>query len=169
MRWKDLDHLDTLAYKELKRLAASIRHSFPNSPLHPSTIVQEVWLKLANTSQMEPESALEFKCRAAKAMRQILVDAARRRSARKRGGEIFFVSFDDSLSVPCDREVVALDDALEALALLNPRQASMVELRFFSGLSIAETAAFLKVAEKTIERDWRAARAWLAVQIRLEH
>jgi RNA polymerase sigma factor (TIGR02999 family) len=167
-RWKELEHIDNLAYEELRRLAASVRHSFPNSPLSPSTIVQEVWMKLVKSSNPEPQSELEFKCRAAKAMRNILVDAARRRGAKKRGGDISFALFDDSRSAPCHREVVALDDALKDLALAEPRQASIVELRFFGGLDVAETANLLKVSKSAIERDWRAAKAWLKVQIRRE-
>lgn len=105
-------------------------------------------------------------------MRQVLIEAARRRQAEKRGGKgAVFVTFDEALETPVstDDELLALDGALEELARLNPRQAQMVEGRFFGGLDVAETAQLLDVSEATVLRDWRAARAWLAVQLRGTH
>lgn len=103
-------------------------------------------------------------------MRQVLVDEARRRSARKRGGagEPLLVEFADSAGqiASCDAELLALDAALDELFRLNPRQAEMVEKRFFGGLSVSETAELLGVSESVIDRDWRAAKAWLAGKIR---
>jgi RNA polymerase sigma factor (TIGR02999 family) len=103
-------------------------------------------------------------------MRQVLVDEARRRGAQKRGGhgEVVFVNFGDSPTemVSCDSELLALDAALEELSQLNARQAEMVEKRFFGGLSVTETAKLLGVSESSIDRDWRAAKAWLASRIR---
>ena len=101
-------------------------------------------------------------------MRQVLIEAARRRKADKRGGGALAITFDDGLqqSTTCDDELLALDEALGQLARLEPRQAEMVESRFFGGLDVSETAQLLQVSEATILRDWRAARAWLARELR---
>jgi RNA polymerase sigma factor (TIGR02999 family) len=163
-----LDVLFSAAYEELRRLASAVRRSDRNATLSPTTLVNEAWLKLAG-SAVAAESRLNFKRIAARAMRQVLVEAARRRYAAKRGGrDVAFVTFDESLDVPvaCGREMMALDDALERLARVNPRQALMIESRFFGGFDLAETAALLNVSEATILRDWRAARAWLAGELR---
>jgi RNA polymerase sigma factor (TIGR02999 family) len=111
---------------------------------------------------------LHFKRIAARAMRQVLVEAARRRNADKRGGaHANFVTFDESQAViACEREVLELDHALDQLASMEPRQAMMVESRFFGGLEVAEIAQLLDVSEATILRDWRAAKAWLAHTLR---
>jgi RNA polymerase sigma factor (TIGR02999 family) len=112
---------------------------------------------------------LHFKRIAARAMRQLLVEAARRRNADKRGGGAeMTVSFDDALNKApsSEEEVLALNNALDALAEMNPRQAVMVESRFFGGLEIPEAAQMLGVSEATVLRDWRAAKAWLANQLR---
>jgi RNA polymerase sigma factor (TIGR02999 family) len=161
-----LDNLFSLAYEELRHLAASVKHSGPNSVVSTSTLVNEAWLKLMNASKLELNSRLHFMCIAAKAMRQIVVDAARRRSASKRAG--LFVTFDEALglAISRNRDVVALDAALDELARLNPRQARAVELRFFGGLSVAEIVDALGVSERTVDRDWRVARAWLESEIR---
>jgi RNA polymerase sigma factor (TIGR02999 family) len=102
-------------------------------------------------------------------MRQVLVDEARRRNARKRGGagEAVFFTLDDSAEqmASCDEELIALDHALDELTKVSPRQAQMVEHRFFAGLNVTETASLLGVSESVVERDWRAAKAWLASQI----
>ena len=100
-------------------------------------------------------------------MRQVLVEAARRRTAHKRGDGRAWVTFDESLeALPADTDdLLALDEALEGLAQQSPRQAMMVECRFFGGLDIPETAALLEVSEATVLRDWRAARAWLALEL----
>jgi RNA polymerase sigma-70 factor, ECF subfamily len=163
-----LDHLFSAAYEELRRLAASVKRSDPNASLTPSTLVNEAWLKLAGSPQLASTSPLHFKRIAARAMRQVLIEAARRRQAEKRGGSnAVFVTFDEALEAPMTtgEELLVLDDALDALAKLNPRQAMMVEGRFFGGLDVAETAELLEVSEATVLRDWRAAKAWLAVQL----
>jgi RNA polymerase sigma factor (TIGR02999 family) len=130
-----------------------------------STLINEAWLKLVNSSKLELESKLHFTCVAAKAMRQIVVDIARRRGASKRAA--LFVTFDEALgvSVSRNRDVIALDAALDELARLNPRQARAVELRFFGGLNVTEMVNVLGVSESTIDRDWRVARAWLEAEI----
>jgi RNA polymerase sigma factor (TIGR02999 family) len=163
-----LDNLFSLAYEELRRLASSVRRGDPSATITPTALVNEAWLKLANSPQVANTSPLHFKRVAARAMRQVLVDAARRRNAGKRGAGIARVVFDetiDSAQSTAD-DVLALDAALAKLSKLNPRQATMVEHRFFGGLSVAETAESLDVSEATILRDWRAAKAFLAREIR---
>jgi RNA polymerase sigma factor (TIGR02999 family) len=158
---RTLDTLFSATYEELRRLASAVKRSDANATLSPTTLVNEAWLKLASSPEFASQSRLHFKRIAARAMRQILIEAARRRSAQKRGGrEVVFVAFGDSSDqiASCDEELIALDAALEELARLNPRQATMIESRFFGGLDIAETAALLEVSEATILRDWRAAK-----------
>jgi RNA polymerase sigma factor (TIGR02999 family) len=103
-------------------------------------------------------------------MRQVLIEAARRRKADKRGGDAAFVTFEDSMgdSATAADELLALDAALDDLARVSPRQATMVEARFFGGFDLQETAALLDVSEATIQRDWRAARAWLASELTMQ-
>lgn len=165
-----LDELFSLAYEELRRLASSVRRSDPNATLSPTALVNEAWLKLANSPGIASTSRLHFKRIAARAMRQLLIEAARRRKAHKRGGdgEFAVVTFDESIdqTASCGDDLLALDTALEELARIHPRQAMMVESRFFGGLDITETAVLLDVSEATILRDWRAAKAWLAHELR---
>jgi len=165
---RTLDTLFSVTYEELRRLASSVKRADANATLSPTTLVNEAWLKLAGSPEFASQSRLHFKRIAAQAMRQILIDAARRRSAQKRGGpDVIFVAFGDSSDqIASCEELIALDAALEELARLNPRQAMMIESRFFGGLDIAETAALLEVSDATILRDWRAAKAWLAHEIR---
>jgi RNA polymerase sigma factor (TIGR02999 family) len=165
-----LDDLFSVTYEELRRLASSVRRDDPGATLNPTALVNEAWLKLANSPRCASTSRLHFKRIAARAMRQVLVEAARRRNARKRGGGEGFaaVTFDEELTetAACEKDLLVLDTALDELARMNPRQAMMVESRFFGGLDIAETAALLEVSEATILRDWRAAKAWLAHELR---
>jgi RNA polymerase sigma factor (TIGR02999 family) len=161
-----LDDLFTLAYDQLRRLAARVRRDDARATISPTALVNEAWIKLA-ASHPTPVSPLHFKRLAARAMRQVLVEAARRRHAHKRGAGVLLVTFDEDLTPPAmgASDLLALDGALEALALLSPRQAALVECRFFGGLDVAETAAALSVSEATVLRDWRAARAWLATEL----
>lgn len=164
-----LDYLFSVTYEELRRLAYSVKRDDPSATLSPTALVNEAWLKLASAPQFASASRLHFKRIAARAMRQVLVDAARRRHADKRGGEdLALVTFDESLeeAATSGQDLLALDRALEDLARIHPRQAVMVESRFFGGLDVAETAALLDVSEATILRDWRAAKAWLAQELR---
>jgi len=163
-----LDRLFSECYEELRRLASSVRRRDPSITLNPTALVNEAWLKLARRPDIASTSPLHFKRIAARAMRQVLVEAARRRSSEKRGGGTPLLTFDDSLaeSAGSAEELLALDAALDALAALHPRQAMMVESRFFGGLDVAETAELLQVSEATILRDWRAAKAWLAAELR---
>ena len=164
---RELDLLFSVTYEELRRLASSVRRSDPGATLSPTMLVNEAWLKLASSPPAAVASRLHFKRIAARAMRQVLVEAARRHSAEKRGSDVAFVTFDDSLSSATSHadEFLALDAALEELRLAHPRHALMVESRFFGGLDITETAELLEVSEATIVRDWRAARAWLAHEL----
>jgi RNA polymerase sigma factor (TIGR02999 family) len=161
-----LDDLFSMAYEELRHLAASVPHSGSNVNVSTSTLIHEAWLKLVNSSKLELHSKLHFMCIAAKAMRQIVVDMARRRSASKRAA--LFVTFDESLGVAVaqNRDVLALNTALEELARMNPRQARTVELRFFGGLDAAEIVAVLGVSKSTVDRDWKVAKAWLEAEVR---
>jgi RNA polymerase sigma factor (TIGR02999 family) len=163
-----LDERFSLAYEELRRLASSVRRGESSATLSPTALVHEAWLKLAGSPRVADTSILHFKRIAARAMRQVLVEAARRRKAQKRGGGVAMVTFDESLDAPATGadDVLALDAALDGLALLEPRQAAIVEGRFFGGLDVAETAELLGISEATILRDWRAARAWLALEIK---
>lgn len=165
------DHVFSLAYEELRRLASSVRRSDPGATLSPTTLVNEAWLRLAATPSVANTSPLHFKRIAARAMRQVLVDVARRRHAGKRGGpDAIIVTLDDRVHASANAdELLALDDALDALFRLNPRQAQMVECRFYGGLEVVETAELLGVSEATVLRDWRAARAWLAAELRDQH
>jgi len=165
-----LDQLFSVTYEELRRLASSVKRSDPAATLSPTTMVNEAWVKLAKSPRFASTSRLHFKRIAARAMRQVLVEAARRRNASKRGGGegVTVITFDESqgTTASCGQDLLALDTALEELARLQPRQAMMVESRFFGGLDINEIAALLAVSEATILRDWRAAKAWLAHELR---
>jgi RNA polymerase sigma factor (TIGR02999 family) len=159
---RDLDYLFSVTYEELRRLASSIRGGSPT--LNPTALVNEAWIKLSRSPQFAVTSPLHFKRIAARAMRQVLVDAARRRAAEKRAGD--FVTFDESLEASTQaRDILGFDCALEELAKIEPRQAVMVESRFFGGLEIHEIAEMLNISEATVVRDWRAARAWLAQRV----
>ena len=156
-----LDACYTAAYEELRRLASLVgRHG----GLNPTTLVHEAWLKLAGSPDFASESNLHFKRIAARAMRQVLVEAGRRRHARKRAGgaELVHLAFDDeAFGVTTSCHVVELDEALTELSRLSARQAQVVEARFFGGLTVPEIAESLGVSEVTVMRDWRVARAWL--------
>ncbi len=165
-----LDDVFSLVYEELRRLAAFVRRNEVNVTLNSTALVHEAWLKLKDAPRLADTALPHFKAIAGKAMRQVLVDQARHRSARKRGGagEAALVSLGDSdeAAVSTDSDLLLLNVALDRLAQLNERQAQVIEGRFFGGLSVTETAALLGVSESVVERDWRAAKAWLGGQIR---
>jgi RNA polymerase sigma factor (TIGR02999 family) len=168
-----LDQLFSLTYEELRRLASSVKRDDPSATINPTALVNETWLKLAKSPAIAVTSRLHFKRIAARAMRQLLVEAARRRNSRKRGGEgeATFVVFDDSVdgAATSDKELLALDSALEKLARIEPRQAAMVESRFFGGFEISEISSLLGISEATVLRDWRVAKAWLGQELRRQH
>jgi RNA polymerase sigma factor (TIGR02999 family) len=164
-----LDDLFSVTYEELRRLASSVKRSDQSLTLTPTALVNEAWLKLASSPRFASTSRLHFKRIAARAMRQVLVEAARRRNAHKRGGpDAIVIPIDDARDggMLMGKGLVALDRALDELAKIEPRQALMVESRFFGGLDVVETAELLEVSEATILRDWRAAKAWLAHELR---
>ena len=158
-----LDLLYSATYEELRRLASKVRRSSPRLSLSPTTLVNEAWMKLASTPGVASKSRLHFKRIAARAMRQVLVEAARRKYAAKRGGgDAEFVTLPEAIAASATPdEFLELDAALDELARMAPRQAQMVEYRFFGGLETAEIAELLAVSEATVDRDWRAVRAWL--------
>jgi len=162
-----LDDLFSATYEELRRLAATVRRSDGSATIDPTALLHEAWLKLIASPGVAPVSRLHFKRIAARAMRQVLVEAARRRQARKRGGDVALVTYDDALAAPAAgaAEILGLDAALHDLARVSPRQALMVEARFFGGMGSGETAELLGISEATLLRDWRAARAWLAQEL----
>jgi RNA polymerase sigma-70 factor, ECF subfamily len=163
-----LDECFSAAYEELRRLAATVRRGDPSATLNPTALVNEAWVKLSRSPGLAATSPVHFKRIAARAMRQLLVEAARRRNALKRGnGTLITVTFDDAIqgTASSGEDLLALDVALDKLAVLNPRQAMVVETRFFGGLDVPAMAELLEVSEATILRDWRAARAWLAKEL----
>lgn len=159
-----LDEMFNLAYAELHRLASVLQQSGA-ATLGPTALVNEAWLKLSAYPNFAWESPLHFRRIAARAMRQVLVEAARQRTAEKRGGpQGQFVTLEPDVAATAMTAdaVLSLNEALEALAAVSPRQVRLIELRFFAGLDVAEAASALGVSETTAERDWRAGRAWLA-------
>ena len=164
-----LDDLFSATYEELRRLASTVQRSDASATISPTALVNEAWLKLANSPHLASVSRLHFKRIAARAMRQVLIEAARRRRASKRGGpNALLVTLDESKAgtATTGNQVLALDAALDELARIHPRQAQIVEARFFGGLDISETAELLGVSEATVLRDWRVARAWLSHEVR---
>ena len=164
-----LDELFSLVYEELRRLANYLRKNQVGETLNSTALVHEAWLKLRGSPQVAETSPSHFKAIAAKAMRQVLVDEARRRSSQKRGGEGVAVAITLAESVAAttssDEELILLDQALDELASRNPRQARLVESRFFAGLTVAETAELFGISQSAVDRDWRTAKAWLASRI----
>ena len=161
---KALDDLLPLVYKELRRLArGQLRRERPDHTLQSAALVNEAYLRLVGMKAPQWESRNHFFAIAATVMRQVLVDYARRRRAGKRGDGIFRVSVSEASekSPQADVDVIALDEALQALTKIDPRQARVVELRFFGGLSLEEISNALQIGPATVQRDWTAARAWL--------
>ena len=158
----EMNQAFSLAYEELRRLASTVRQSEQAQTLSPTALVHEAWLKLADSPPLA-DSPLHFKRIVARAMRQVLVDAARQRLAAKRGSGQALVTFDEAFGVADagPQEMLAIDEALDELAKVSPRQAAMIEYRFFGGYDVAETARLLEISEATLLRDWRVARAWL--------
>lgn len=159
-----LDQLIPLVHDELHRIAKRyMRGERPGQTMQTTALVNEAYLRLVNSSRVRWQNRAHFFAVAVQLMRRILVDFARSRHNLKRGGRAGRVSLDEALVVSPERgaDIVALDDALKALASLDARQSQVVELRFFGGLSIDETAEVLKVSEGTVRRDWSLAKAWL--------
>ncbi len=158
------DQLMPLVYDELRQMAQRyMRRQQPGHTLQTTALIHEAYLKLVEQQETPWQNRAHFFGVAAKAMRHILVDYARTKHAAKRGGEMLLVSLDEAATVSDERaaEVVALDEALEALAALDRRKCQVVEMRYFGGLTVEETATVLQVSPETVARDWRLARAWL--------
>ena len=159
------EQLLPLVYDELRAIAASkMREERADHTLQPTALVHEAFLRLVDQTQVEWQGRAHFCAMAANMMRRILIDHARRRAAQKRGAGMRKLALDEAgaLTGAADpAELVALDDLLHELAALNERHARVVELRFFAGLSVDETALVLDVSPATVKNDWRIARAWL--------
>jgi RNA polymerase sigma factor (TIGR02999 family) len=159
-----LEQLIPLVHDELRRLARRfMAGERAGHTLQPTALVNEAYLRLVDLRQMQWQDRAHFLAMAARLMRRILVDAARSKGYRKRGGDVHRVSFDEALVVSHARrdDLVALDEALTQFATVSPRRAEVVELRFFGGLSVEETAEALKVSPETVKRDWKLGRVWL--------
>ena len=153
-----------MVYDELRRLAGQYLHGeAQGSTLQPTALVHEAYLRLVNQADADWQSRAHFFAVAAQAMRHILVDRARARQTAKRGGDRHKLPLDAVWNIASDREeyLLALDEALQKLAALDQQQSRIVELRFFGGLTLEETAEVLHISTKTVQRDWLMARGWL--------
>lgn len=168
-RWSDGDtdareELIPLVYDELRRVArVALRRQGPSQTLGSTALVHEAYMRLVGSSSVRFENRAHFFGVASHLMRQILVDHARKNNAVKRGGDNVALVLDEAVALPEKRELslTVLDDALTALARLDERQASIVEMRFFGGLSIDETSQVLGISPATVKREWATARTWL--------
>jgi RNA polymerase sigma factor (TIGR02999 family) len=161
---KALEELVPLVHAELRRLARSyLRGERQGHTLQTTALVNEAYLRLVEQKHVRWQNRAHFLAIAAQLMRRILVDYARRRQYQKRGGGALQVTLSEAESLGDERarDLVALDEALKSMAELDPRRSQVVELKFFGGLSIEETAEVLKLSPSTVERDWTLARAWL--------
>ncbi len=173
LAWADgddnaLEALTPRVYRELRRMAASfMRGEREGQTLQATALVHEVYLRLIDVQNVPRHGRAHFFAMCARIMRRILVDAARKRAAGKHGGGCGRIDLSEvpDLSVRKDRDLLALNDALDELKDFDPRKAKIVELRYFGGLSVEETATVLSVSEGTVTRDWRLARGWLIAQI----
>jgi RNA polymerase sigma factor (TIGR02999 family) len=166
-----LDQVMPLVYDELRRLAGQyLRRQRPGHTLQPTALVHEAYIRLVDQSHVQWQNRAHFFGMAAQVMRRILVDHARRHQAAKRGSGARTVALDDAVSFSKERQVdlVALDDALTGLATFDPQQCRIVELRFFGGLTIEETAEVLGLSPATVKREWNMAKTWLHKQVRRE-
>ncbi len=167
-QWRDghadvYDQLFSLVYDELRSLASSyMRRERADHTLQTTALVNEAYVKLVGHRD-KPQNRLHFFAIAAKVMRQILIDHARTRHYEKRGGKTVKISLDEAMILSDERaaDLVALDEALKSLAAIDARKSQVVELRFFGGMTIEETAEFLGVSFNTVVRDWEMSRAWL--------
>lgn len=167
--WSDGDKqaqekLFQIVYDELHRQAARyLRHEHPGLSLQTTDLIHEAYLRLIDQQHVEWQNRLHFFAMSAKVMRHILVDHARSRQAAKRGGSIIRLPLDEAMVVSPGQNLdfLALDEALNRLAKIDPQQSQVVELRFFSGINVEDTAKLLGVSERTVKRDWNVAKAWL--------
>jgi RNA polymerase sigma-70 factor, ECF subfamily len=168
--WSDgdqsaLERLMPLVHDELRRMAGRyMRGERPGHTLQATALVNEAYLRLIEIRRVRWQNRTQFFALAARSMRRILVDSARARRSNKRGGGAETILLDEALviSQEPDAALVALDESLEALKTLDPRKAQVVELRYFGGLTVAETGEVLKISPETVMRDWNFAKAWLS-------
>jgi RNA polymerase sigma factor (TIGR02999 family) len=163
-----LEQLNSRIYSELRRLANHfLQNEHPAYTLQPTELVHEVYLRLVDVKRVESQDRTRFFALCATLMRRILVDRARKKVAAKRGANPILLELGEASEIPSPkaRELMALDDALSALAALDARKARVVELRFFAGLNVEETAEALEISPDTVRRDWKFARAWLASEL----
>jgi RNA polymerase sigma-70 factor, ECF subfamily len=173
LAWRQGDHsafeeLIPVVYDELRRLAhRHLRGERRNHTLQTADLVHETYVRLVDSSRVQWQNRAHFFAMAAQCMRRILVDAARARQSLKRGGDQARVELDPELTIAAgpNIDLVALDEALNGLAAVDERRSRVVELRFFGGLSVEETAGVLDVSPETVMRDWKVARAWLFKQL----
>jgi RNA polymerase sigma factor (TIGR02999 family) len=167
-----LDRLIPIVHGELRRIARRcMAGERMGQTLQATALVNEAYLRLLDVQQVNWQNRAHFLAMAARLMRRILVDAARSKRYQKRGGDAMRVTFDEGLPVANEagQDLVAINDALEALARVDERKSRVVELRFFGGLDVEETATVLKVSPDTVKRDWRLAKTWLLRELRNEH
>jgi RNA polymerase sigma factor (TIGR02999 family) len=169
-----LDRLTPLVYGELRRLARRyVRNECAGNTLQTTALVNEAYLRLVDAKRVGWQDRVHFFAVSAQMMRRILVDAARARGSAKRGGQVKRVNHSSAfnldkipdVSTQRDRELVAIDDALNTLEEMDPRKARVIELRFFAGLSVKETAEILKLSPQSVMRDWKLAKAWLTREL----
>jgi len=163
-----LDQLAPRVYQELRRIAGHfMQNERPCQSIQATALVHEAYLKLIDLDNVDWQHRAHFFAVSAQIMRRILLDRARSRMAAKRGGNAARINLNEVPDVSTERaaELIALDDALRALAGIDPRKARVIELRFFGGLSVEETAGVLKVSGDTVMRDWSMARAWLLSEL----
>jgi RNA polymerase sigma factor (TIGR02999 family) len=167
-----LDRLMPLVYSELHRLARRyMRQERPDHTLQATSLVNEAYLRLIDVNRVEWRNRAHFLALAAQMMRRILVESARNRQRQKRGGGAVHVHLDDVQELPDSKghNLVALSDALSGLATFDARMSHVVELRFFGGLTVDETAHVLNISSETVMRDWKTAKAWLLRELRRGH
>jgi RNA polymerase sigma factor (TIGR02999 family) len=169
-----LDQLTPLVYDELRRLARRyMRNERAGNTLQTTALVNEAYLRLVDAKRVAWQDRVHFFAVSAQMMRRILVDAARARGSAKRGGQVKRVNHSSAfnldeipdVSTGRDRELVAIDDGLKTLAEMDPRKVRVIELRFFGGLSVEETAEVLKISPQSVMRDWKLAKAWLTREL----
>lgn len=164
-----LEELTPKVYLELRRMAAKyMRNERAGNTLQATALVHEIFLRLVEVDSVTWQDRAHFFAVSANMMRRILVDRARAKGMAKRGGGVLQPNLDDVPEVASgsrDREIVAIDEALDALAQIDPRKAKVIEFRFFGGLTVEETAEVLKISPQSVMRDWKMARAWLMAEI----
>lgn len=163
-----LSQLIPIVYQELRRMADRfLRHESPGHTLQPTALVHEAWLRLIDQTRVNWQNRAQFFGVAAQMMRRILVDHAKTKHREKRGGDAVKLSLDEVINFSQERaaDLIALDEALEALSNFDRRKCRVVELRYFGGLSVEETAEVLSVSPDTVMRDWKLAKAWLYQQL----